>query len=91
MSNKISPVSVDLGLPVAPAKPAAAPDLNIQKSENQSDFRLIIEEDQASGGFVYKTLDRRTGEVVQQFPREEVVRLRQRADYQAGAIIAAKA
>jgi len=91
MSNKISPVSVDLGLPVPPAKPAAAPDLNVPKSESQSDFRLIIEEDQASGGFVYKTLDRRTGEVVQQFPREEVVKLRQRADYQAGAIIAAKA
>jgi flagellar protein FlaG len=90
MSTRITPISADLGLPVAPVKPAAAPEMNVRK-ESPADYRLVIEEDQASGGFVYKTLNRVTGEVVQQFPREEVVRLRQRADYQAGAIIAAKA
>jgi flagellar protein FlaG len=54
---------------------------------DQSQFRLIIEEDQASGAFVYKTLDRNTGEVVLQFPREEMLKLRDRTGYQAGAVI----
>lgn len=55
--------------------------------QDQNQFRLIIEEDQATGAFVYKTLDRTTGEVVLQFPREEVLRLREQPGYQAGAII----
>jgi len=90
MSTKITPISADLSLPVAPARAVAAPDANV-RNENPADYRLVIEEDEASGDFVYKTLNRITGEIVQQFPREEVVRLRQRDDYQAGAIIAAKA
>lgn len=52
-----------------------------------ADFRLVIEEDQATGSFIYKTLDRRTGEVVQQFPREEVLRLRSAPEYEPGQII----
>jgi flagellar protein FlaG len=52
-----------------------------------SDLRLIIEEDQASGAFVYKTIDRRTGEVVAQFPRDQVLRLREVEDYSAGDVI----
>jgi len=54
---------------------------------DQNQDRLAIEEDQASGAFVYKTLNRDTGEVVLQFPREEVLRLKDHASYQAGAII----
>ena len=54
---------------------------------DQSQFRLIIEEDQASGAFVYKTLDRNTGEVVLQFPREEMLKLKDRAAYKAGTVI----
>jgi flagellar protein FlaG len=54
---------------------------------DQSQFRLIIEEDQGSGAFVYKTLDRNTGEVVLQFPREEMLKLKDQAGYQAGAVI----
>lgn len=37
-------------------------------------YRLVIEEGPRQGLFVYKTLDRITGEVVRQFPREEVVK-----------------
>jgi uncharacterized FlaG/YvyC family protein len=36
-------------------------------------------------------VDRRTGDVLQQFPREEVVRMRADATYSAGTIIRAKA
>ncbi|MFN4177922.1 hypothetical protein [Phenylobacterium sp.] len=55
------------------------------------DLRLIIEEDQASGSYVYKTVNRRTGEVVLQLPRAEVLRMREEADYAAGSVIRTKA
>ena len=60
---------------------------SLGESFDQSQYRLIIEEDQASGTFVYKTLDRNTGEVVLQFPREEMLKLKDRTGYQAGAVI----
>ncbi|MDB5453672.1 MAG: flaG [Caulobacteraceae bacterium] len=60
---------------------------SLSNPSDQNQYRLVIEEDQASGAFVYKTLDRDTGEVVLQYPREEVLRLKEHADYQAGAII----
>jgi flagellar protein FlaG len=50
-------------------------------------MRLVIEEDQASGLFVYKTINRLTGEVLQQFPRAEVLKLREEAQYAAGSVI----
>ena len=55
------------------------------------DYRLVIEQDGKSGGFVYKTLDRATGEVVSQFPREEVLKLRNSPGYVAGQLIQTKA
>ena len=65
--------------PVArPIEPPAEPD--------QADLRLIIEEN-ANGAFVYKTVDRRTGEVVVQLPREQLLRRREEADYQAGEVV----
>ena len=69
---------------VTPTQQASA---SLADPFDQGQFRLIIEEDQASGAFVYKTLNRNTGEVVLQFPRDEVLKLREQADYQAGAII----
>ena len=56
----------------------------------EADLRLIIEED-AAGGYVYKTVDRKTGEVVQQLPRDEVLRMREQVDYHAGGVIRTKA
>jgi flagellar protein FlaG len=55
------------------------------------DLRLVIEEDEASGTYVYKTVNRRTGEVVLQLPRDQVLRLRQDTGYVAGHVIRAKA
>jgi flagellar protein FlaG len=55
------------------------------------EMRLVIEEDQASGSYVYKTINRRTGEVVQQLPRAEVLRLRDELRYKAGAVIKTEA
>jgi flagellar protein FlaG len=58
---------------------------------DEADLRLQIEEDQASGLYVYRTINRRTGEVVQQLPREDVLRLHDDAAYLAGGVIRTKA
>jgi len=58
---------------------------------DQADLRLIIEEDQASGTYVYKTVNRRTGEVILQLPREEVLKMREETEYVAGVVIRTKA
>jgi flagellar protein FlaG len=74
--------------PSAPDRPA--PGETVEPVE-EADLRLVIEEDEASGTYVYKTVNRRTGEVVQQLPREQVLRLRDDADYLAGGVIRTKA
>ncbi len=94
MSAKVSPVasSADLGLP-----PKSTPAASTAQSgrdapaQDPADLRLVIEKDKASGTYVYKTVDRRTGDVVQQFPNEQLLRLRQAESYEAGAVITAKA
>ncbi|MBL8771311.1 MAG: flagellar protein FlaG [Phenylobacterium sp.] len=55
------------------------------------EMRLVIEMDQASGSYVYKTVNRLTGEVVQQLPRAEVLRLKDEAQYAAGSVISTEA
>ncbi|WP_333586391.1 flagellar protein FlaG [Phenylobacterium sp.] len=55
------------------------------------DLRLIIEAEESFGGYVYKTVDRETGEVVSQIPREEVLKLREHEEYAAGDIVSTKA
>jgi flagellar protein FlaG len=57
---------------------------------DQVDMRLVIEMDQASGSYVYKTINRITGEVVSQLPRDEVLRMRAEGA-PAGAVIRTKA
>jgi flagellar protein FlaG len=64
---------------------AAAP------SQDPADLRLVIEEDQASGSYIYKTINRLTGEVLMQLPRDDVLKMHERLDYQAGAVIRARA
>lgn len=52
-----------------------------------TDLRLVIEEDETTGRFIYKTLDRRTGEVIRQLPREEVLRLKEEPGYSPGGVV----
>ena len=59
-------------------------------SPDPADLRLIIEDDLIAGSFVYKTVDRKSGKVVQQLPREQILALREASDYTAGAVIKAK-
>lgn len=56
-----------------------------------ADVRLIIEDDAATGGFVYTTVDHRTGAVLRQLPRDGLLKLGEAADYAAGALIKTRA
>lgn len=90
MENKLS-VPIAQPVDIAPApKPAPAPEPSVQPPPSpEPDLRLVIEE--RNGTFVYKTIDRRTGEVVLQLPREDVVRMREEEAYSAGDVISAQA
>jgi hypothetical protein len=66
----------------APAAPPAS---------DVADVRLIIEDDEMAGGFVYTTIDRRTGAVIRQLPRDRLLKLSEASDYAAGALIKASA
>jgi len=56
-----------------------------------AEMRLVIEVDQASGSYVYKTINRTTGEVLSQLPRAEVLKLRNEVRYAAGDVIKTEA
>jgi flagellar protein FlaG len=60
-------------------------------SQDPVDLRLVIEEDQTSGSYVYKTVNRLTGDVLMQLPRDDVLKMHERLDYKAGAVIRTKA
>ena len=66
-------------------EPSPRPILNDQDAGR---YRLTIEE--GPNGFVYKTLDRVTGEVIRQLPREDVVKMRHSPAYGAGELIKTK-
>jgi flagellar protein FlaG len=69
----------------ARAAPAPAPAADLAA------VRLVIEESGQSGTFVYKTLDRVTGEVLSQTPGDEVLRQLARGQYSAGDVIKTRA
>ena len=75
--------SVSYPVVAAAPEPSATPE--------PADYRLVIEDDEKAGCFVYKTINRLTGEVVQQLPREQLIKLREAADYATGAVISTRA
>ena len=58
-----------------------------KQAEAAARYRLIIEEGPTQGTFIYKTLDSATGEIVRQFPREQVLQMAQTGDYASGGLI----
>ena len=58
-----------------------------QDAERAARYRLVIEKGASRGSFIYKTIDPVTGEIIRQLPREEVVRLAEAAQYNAGTLI----
>ncbi len=86
MSNHVASVtSVPPPSPVDPA-PVAPPAPPADDRDDPSRLRLIIEAT-GRGRFIYKILDRVTGEVIRQLPREEVERLKADPTYRGGKVI----
>jgi len=95
MENKVATVAATPDPTYGQTPPAQRPDTGASAraaaTQDPVDLRLIIEEDEASGTYVYKTVNRLTGEVLMQFPRDDVLKMHERVDYQAGAVIRTKA
>jgi flagellar protein FlaG len=72
-------------------RPEPTPKAPRSEAEEAVDLRLVIDIDEASGSYVYKTINRMTGEVVAQLPREDLLRMRDQSSYQAGQVIKASA
>jgi flagellar protein FlaG len=90
METKVASVAAapDLAFPQPQPAPAATPhEPPATDGPDPTDLRLVIDLDQASGTYVYKTVNRLTGEVLQQLPRAEVLKLRDQARYEAGGVI----
>lgn len=81
----ISQAAVHLDTHGAAVEPTSGPQGAQQAADDIGRYRLTIERE--SAGYVYKTLDRVTGEIIHQLPREEVLKLRQSPAYDAGKII----
>jgi flagellar protein FlaG len=95
MSNKVAAVAATADPAYGPSQPQPRPRLDGRAKApplpDSVDLRLVIEEDQASGSFVYKTVNRVTGEVILQLPRAELLRIHEGRQYAAGAVIRTKA
>lgn len=79
----------------APSGAATSGDFDRSPASQQADqaarYRLVIEEGPVAGSYVYKTLDRVTGEVVRQLPRDQVVDLMRVGSYASGSVIDTRA
>jgi flagellar protein FlaG len=96
MDNKVAAFAATpdptFGQKPVPQRPVSGPSADrATPGPDQADMRLVIEEDKASGSYVYKTVNRRTGEVVQQLPREQVLELKDQVAYVAGHVVRTKA
>lgn len=92
---KIASVTASPVLPAAATASTAGGDSHDSRPSQDADrnarYRLVIEEGPHAGTFIYKTLDRVTGEIVKQLPREQIVNLMQAQDYSSGSVIDTKA
>lgn len=70
----------------APREAAPAEKPPVAAGPQPGGLRLVIEEDSTTGTYVYKTVDRRTGDILQQFPREDVLRFKQAEHYDPGEV-----
>ncbi|BEV12614.1 flagellar protein FlaG [Asticcacaulis sp. DW145] len=62
---------------------------NHDRAQSQPAYmlKLTIDKDPDSGEFIYRAIDRYTGEVVRQFPQKELVEMRKSISYKAGSIV----
>jgi len=88
-------------VPDVPVEVPAGNGSEATKKETGSDFskgsgqdptpayllRLTVDKDPDTGEWVYKAIDRYTGEVVRVLPRQELVKMRESSNYKAGSVI----
>ena len=97
MSGKVVPTATAAealsGTSVRPAEAQVHEIAPAQTSDsvNPADLRLIIEEAGPPGNYVYTIVDQRTGRIMSQLPRDELLRLREKPSYAAGAVFNGKA
>lgn len=86
--NVARSVSVPQISPVAPIAVQPATPAPVARNDNNdaSRFRLTIEA-VGDNRFVYKVLDRVTGEVIRQLPREDVEKLNSDPTYRGGRLV----
>jgi len=62
----------------------------IGKPDTDADQRLVIREGAEEGLFIYTILDRASGRVMAQIPREDAANFAARPDYEAGQVVDTK-
>lgn len=62
----------------------------IGKPDSDAGQRLVIREGTEDGFFIYTILDRASGQVMAQIPREEAAAMAARPDYEAGQVVDTK-
>ncbi|WP_155847739.1 flagellar biosynthesis protein FlaG [Asticcacaulis benevestitus] len=73
-----------------PSKNDSQPDLSDGQNSGSAPaylLRLTVDKDPKTGDWVYKAIDRYTGEVVRVMPRQELVEMRKSTSYKAGSVI----
>ena len=55
------------------------------------ELQLTIDKDPNTGGWVYKAVDRYTGEVIRQMPQESIQEMQRSETYHAGSVIDSEA
>jgi len=76
--------------PQKPNEPERKPAKTIGKPAADADQRLVIREGTEDGLFVYTILDRASGQVMMQIPREDLAQFAARPDYEAGQVVDTK-
>ena len=92
MSRDTSAISSVIPFPVPSAAPGPVGERPPGKAASgTTDYRLVIEQGPRAGSYVYKTIDRQTGETIKQFPREDLIKLVGDPRYAAGTITSTRA
>lgn len=92
MSRDTSAISSVIPFPVPAAATGPVGERPPGNADSRApDYRLFIEQGPRAGTYVYKTIDRQTGETIKQFPREDLIKLVGDPRYAAGTITSTKA
>ncbi len=84
VGGDLAPMARDGAAGPATTAPVSVPEGNAPRTE---DVRLVIEQDDLTGIFVYKTVDRATGDIIKQYPRDQLLEIGRHVNYKLGSAI----